>query len=195
MSSSIVSPPPIRFQVDKEKDGKICVKKLDASEKGDNVVVVNMNPDGSIQTAEPEKTLEDASKGVEKSETVASETVASETGASETGASETGASETGASETGASETGATGATASQVAESGEEESGRKDGENTGLEGGFSMKSLSRGLFGTKKRFMKKSTKKGIRNSATQKKRSIRRNSPTRRNTAIRRKSKRAGKRR
>jgi hypothetical protein len=69
---------------------------------------------------------------------------------------------------------------------------QEDGENTGQEGpggGFSMKSLSRGLFGTKKRF------KGRRNSPTRRKRSIRRNSPTRRNSVIRRKSKRAGKRR
>lgn len=152
----------IRFNVDPMVDGKICVKQLiNEDDKGDNVVVVKTNDDGSIQsvTKEPAATAPAAA------------------------ASEASAAAPVAGPDGVTVAGPDGVT-DGVTVAGPPAEGGEDGEGETKIGGFSMKSLSRGLFGTKKRFNRKSI---------QKKRSIRRNRSTRR--TFRRKSKRTGKRR
>ena len=170
----------IRFQVDKEKnkDGKICVEQLEDDKIGDNVVVVTTDADGSIKNVTRLASPASLPTAAPAAETTV---VPSASDVVVPSASDAVADVSVTSDT-------LDATAQNKAR-------REDGENTGQEGpggGFSMKSLSRGLFGTKKRFKGRTIR---RNSPTQKKRSIRRNSLRRRNTAIRRKSKRAGKRR
>jgi hypothetical protein len=183
--------PEIKFQVDTTPDenGKICVKQLKDSDTGDNVVVVTTGEDGSIKNV----TRVAAAEADSESTAVPTSDAASAPAAETTAVPAAAASDTVDDTAAASDTvDDTDLLAAATSGKNKQEDVSSATEN---KGGFSMKSLSRGLFGTKKRFMKKSTKKGIRNSATLRKRSIRRNSPTRRNSAIRRKSKRAGKRR
>jgi len=124
----------LRFDVDTAAaDGKTCVKQLGTNETGTNVVVVDINKDGSVTSAKKEETL-----------TIPGAETGTGTGMEEQKVPE------------------------KLDESG---------------GGFSMKSLSRGLFGSKK--SKKHYKRNVR--SVKRSRSIRK---SRRN-----RSKRSGKRR